>query len=182
MKIKVSTLSAPLKVTVTGTEDWLTGIYENFPVPPGAQPTLVKAQIDLKPDGYGRVEVQGHLEFQPFLSCSRCADMVPWQVNQNFTVSFRPEPNVETLEKEVDLQSEDLDIYYFENEAIDLEALLNDLIQTSIPSQVIPKSNDGKNCVVCLETLSDGLIYESETPDDDKNNPFAVLKNLKLPQ
>lgn len=182
MKIKVSTLTAPLTVTVTGTEDWLNGIYENFPAPKGAQPSFVKAQINLRPDEYGRVEVQGQFEYQPFLSCSRCADMIPWAISQSFTVSFRPEPSAETLEKEVDLQAEDLDIYYFEDAAINLEELLNDLIQTSIPSQVIPKSADGKNCAVCLETLSDGLIYESETTDDDKTNPFAVLKNLKLPE
>jgi len=180
MKIKIQDLITPMTLTVTGTEGWLSAIYEGFPVPAGTEVPRLKAHLTLTPDGYGRVDVTGLLEYAPLLTCSRCADPVTWPIQQTFRVNYRSEPVADDREK--DLQSHDLDTYYFQNDAINIEELINDLIETNIPTQVLRRSADGNSCAVCLTTLHETLVFETSTQDNEQDNPFAVLKKLKLPQ
>ena len=111
------------------------------------------------------------------MTCSRCTDLIPWTIDRDFEVEFRPA--VKEFEKESDLNTEELDYYYLDEQScINLEELINDQVQTAFPSQLILKSEDGRSCLQCHNDITTPLV--SSTAEDGARNPFSILKNIKL--
>jgi uncharacterized metal-binding protein YceD (DUF177 family) len=176
MKIKVDDLPQQgRRIDIKGDEDWLAKIYRTFPEPIESQ-AAIKAQADIVPDNYGFVTVTGHLTFAPNVNCSRCDQLIPWPLERQFNVEFRP-ANANPP-KEIDLEAEELEYYYLDEAGhLDLEIVLNDTIQTAFPAKLLCASDDGQTCKHCHIDLNDNLVYHSG--DFKRPNPFSVLKNIK---
>ena len=180
MKIKLKDLELAAKVVdIVGSEDWLAELYQSFPAPPkGRDKPLITGALEVKSDGYGYASLKGHLTFSPYVTCSRCADPIQWNLDRDLVARFKPKDDIAEA-REVDLVPEDLDFYYIEDGTLDLLQVLIDSIVGWLPSQLVKRSKDGKSCVVCNEDISDTSVYRSKTKEEE--SPFAALKNLKLP-
>lgn len=178
MKIKRDDIPKPGKtLTISGDEAWLASIYEAFHRQNLKENRRITGSLLIQADAYGFVQVRGEIRFEPLLSCSRCADLVSWELARQVDVEFRPKPTEQ--DREVDLSPEELDYYYLDEDAcVDLELLVNDTIQTAIPTQVIVRSDDGRCCTVCQSDISSPLVSGSSS--DEQDSPFAILKNIKL--
>lgn len=182
MRFKVEELRNPVPIVIKGDEVWLREIYATFDQKKPGEGPLITGEMTLTPADYGVYYLEGELAYTPSVPCGRCVDRIPWEIKRSFSLRFltpyQDEESDEPLEK--DLTPEDLDDYYIENKEIDIEPVLNDLIQTALPTRLIKTTADGKACAICLEDIEKPLVYEQQSAADA--SPFAVLKKLKLPE
>lgn len=185
MKISINDLNPSRRLPISGSETWLARLYGDFPAPEGSAPPIT-GELELTRDDGGCVTVTGALNYAPFLPCSRCAKPLPWPLRMEVEARYYPE-DVNPAPREKNLSKADLDAYYLIDHAVDLEELVNDAVQTALPSQILSVDGNGENCAVCQEDVSTPYVYiEDETKKpgaepDEKASPFAVLKGLKLP-
>lgn len=180
MKIKVADLKEPLVVKVSGNEDWLKTIYSYFPAPKETNAPLIQSELTITAKGYGIVEVQGNITYSPFIECSRCAEPLQWSIHRDVELMYRELPENESP-RERELTLKDMDDFYVRDGLIDLELIINEEIQLEIPGTTVPKDSEGRGCTVCTEQAEKGGTTYSTPEHTERENPFAVLKNLKLP-
>ncbi|MBC7659657.1 MAG: DUF177 domain-containing protein [Chitinophagaceae bacterium] len=187
MKVLVKDMREPKVINIQGTEPWLNEIYASFL---GSEGFGLKGQVTVTPEDYGLYTVEGKIEYVPLVGCSRCDREIPWPINRAISVRFIDRVAAESsfeIEGEVgdemierDLVSEDLDTYYLEPSGeLDVEMVINDIVQTALPTRLILTDKNGKSCLVCHENIDTPIVYKDSADAD--MNPFAALKNLKLP-
>lgn len=180
MKLQVADIHRPQVIEIQGKEDWLQDIYENLRLA-SDRGSLIQGHIEIQPLEYGQVQVAGRIQVCPQLSCSRCADSIPWPIDQTFRASFRSTDEI-PQESHLELRSDELEAYFIDEQGcIDIESLINDIIQIEIPQQVLARDPQTGECRHCGIDIASDVVYES-APKSEDENPFAVLKNLKLKQ
>jgi uncharacterized metal-binding protein YceD (DUF177 family) len=184
MKLKAEELRSPKTITISGDEPWLHLIYESFNIE-GAAPLerRITGSLTVTPSTYGLYQVEGQVQFTPTVSCSRCEDMIPWEISRKIKVRYLEQAPLEDEEEELerDLEPSDMDAYYIDAQGmIDLEVVINDFIQTALPTRLVKTAPDGKTCLICHKDVSTKTVYQDEVKPEQ--SPFAVLKNLKLPK
>ena len=189
MKIKTSSLVKPQTVSIQGDEPWLESIYTSFVE--GATPARLTGQLTLTPDTAGFGRVKGEISYTPLVDCSRCAEAIPWPINEKIDVLFRPAKSRDNAElqahsqKEYLLAREDLDDYVMDNGQLDLEELINDTVQMTIPLQTVPVVEGelgSSNCGICGIDLEQDQVY-GEAPVSDFASKLAnrTAKNSLKP-
>lgn len=180
MKLKAEDLRSPKTIAISGDEDWLNLIYESFA---DGRPNQQKitGSLTVIPSHYGRYDVEGEVRFTPSVSCSRCEDMIPWEISRKVKVRFLEQAPLEEDEVERDLEPSDMDAYYLDEKGyLDLEIVVNDFIQTALPTRLVKTAADGKSCLVCHKDVSSKYAFKDEIKPEQ--SPFAALQNLKLPK
>jgi uncharacterized metal-binding protein YceD (DUF177 family) len=183
MKLKAEDLRSPQTITISGDEPWLRLIYESFDIR-GAAPAArrITGSLTVTPRNYGLYDIEGEVQFTPTVSCSRCEDMIPWEISRKIKVRYLEQAPLDEAEEEIerDLEPEDMDAYYIDAQGmIDLEVVINDFIQTALPTRLVKTAPDGKSCLICHKDVSSKAVFKDEVKPEQ--SPFAVLKNLKLP-
>jgi len=89
MKIKAISLIQPLKITISGDEPWLLPIYETFAT--GPTQARLSGSLEVVRESSGFVHVGGRIRVTPYVECSRCADPIPWPIDEVVDATFRPE-------------------------------------------------------------------------------------------
>ena len=106
--------------------------------------------------------VEGIIELDIVLTCQRCLDNLPIALKVNFNLAFVRN----------DQQSEELDshyeIYVIEEEELATFDLISDEILLSIP--MVPTHDYD-----CIKEINEQEIVEGKS-----ENPFAILKKLKI--
>ncbi len=178
MKIKTRKLFNSLVVNVSGSEDWLSAIYQLFPSPTEANQPKIAATLQISPiDETRYYAVKGTIQYAPFVACSRCNEPINWPINVSFSVRYQPDDDGEAGVDKI-LTREELDYYFLDAQGdIDLEALLNEQIQLAVPSKTILVAEDGHHCRICLSPLMRADLPISST--GNQNSPFAKLAALK---
>ena len=113
--------------------------------------------------------------YAPMVPCSRCEQTIAWPLAIEVEALFRPESE-ENRDRDVTLTEAELDHYYLEGDAVDLEQLVTDLVQTALPTQLVQTSDDGSSCKICLTDLRETQVYGAR---GGKASPFADLAKLK---
>ncbi len=181
MRFKIEELREPKQIEIKGDEPWLALIYKSFGLHGREDEPRLSGYFHISPNQYGAFHVKGEISFTPKVSCGRCELQIPWEIKRTLNVRYLlPFKDEDGVEAERDLSPEDLDDYYIENDEIDIELSINDIVQTAIPSRLIKLTPDGKACAVCLENVEEAVVYEQKGAAE--NNPFAILKDLKLPE
>ena len=107
--------------------------------------------------------LDGEISLNIYLTCQRCLEELPFSLDLSFSMAFvKNENQAEELSKH-------LEIYLFEDKELSLIDLISDEILLSIP--MVPKHN-----LDCLSSFKENNNYEQ-----GKENPFAILKNIKKP-
>ena len=71
-------------------------------------------------------------------------------------------------------------VEYAENEHFDMGEYVHEAIAITIPFKPVPDADEKGDCRVCgLNQKTHNFSYD-EKMEDEKPNPFAVLKNLKI--
>lgn len=179
MKINVKELNPNFDLEITGQEPWLERIYGDFPVDPETPRPTISGHLVIELEEAGTVVVRGRLAYAPVVPCSRCAFGVSCPLDLRISTRFLPAAYNETP-REKNLSMAELDAYYIEDDMVDLEQLLNDEIQTAIPSQLTPSSESDPSCPACKNDLSGGKVYGPEDSKTADTSPFAKLRDLKL--
>ncbi|HYX32083.1 MAG TPA: DUF177 domain-containing protein [Oligoflexus sp.] len=186
MKLKAEELRSPLTVTISGDEPWLGLIYQSFDMKgPAPSERRITGSLKVTPTNYGLYDIEGDVQFTPSVSCSRCEDQIAWPIQRKIKVRYLEQTPLdeEEIKEEIerDLEPSDMDAYYIDPQGmIDLEVVVNDFIQTALPTRLVKTSADGKSCLICHKDVSEKTVFKDAVKPE--HSPFAVLKNLKLPE
>jgi uncharacterized metal-binding protein YceD (DUF177 family) len=192
MRVHLRELTPTKTIVLKGDETWLAGLYGDFPLSnPKTAPLTGSLTLDLEESG--SVQVTGTLQFGPTVPCSRCEKTLSWPLAIEVDARYLP-PTGEALPRDKTLKASEVESYYLEYQEVDLEALVNDVVQTSLPTRYVQENEDGTACLPCGADLTVDHLWSSESADGPKSserapakaakdgapNPFEVLKDLKL--
>lgn len=190
MKVSVKDLKKPLNIRISGDEPWLGQIHASFALgdgdscAPGVRESgrKVTGVLDLYVDSGGCVKVSGKLNYEPLVPCSRCDLAIPCDVSQGVDALFKPASAHQDERREVTLNEGDLDERFISDGAVDLEELLNDLIQTAVPTQTAQAVAGTSDCRFCKADISAPRVFSTGGDDGEagSDSPFAKLAGLKV--
>ena len=150
------TTQASMTLVLLGSEEWLRAIYASFR--PSA--SVLTGRVKVVPSHAGQVEVEGDLNYEPLVNCSRCWDEVVCPLQVKFKACYRKYRR-QKLPKTLTLRKEDFDVYYYDGERIDLSELINERVQLALPDSTVPVGENGSSCEHCRVDLCDPLVYET---------------------
>jgi uncharacterized protein len=117
----------------------------------------------------------GHLSTVLATACARCLEETQFPVQADFSYTLLPASG--TGKDEVELQTEDLEIEYYEGEIIDLDPLIAEQVLLQIPMKVLCRESCQGLCPQCGANLSRGGCNCRKDFIDPR---WAVLKDIKL--
>lgn len=136
-----------------------------------------EADLDLYIEGEN-VFVRGKLQGWVEVACSRCVGPVRISVDEPLHVTYVPRaalPESSEEDEEVQLSEEDLELYPYENQEIDLQPLLREQIIMAVPFAPLCAEDCKGLCPSC------GIDRNHETCDCEPpiDPRLAALKDLK---
>ncbi|MFN2442481.1 MAG: DUF177 domain-containing protein [Thermoanaerobaculia bacterium] len=95
--------------------------------------------------------LSGAVEYTADLLCSRCLDPFPFAIRSDFHLTYLPRPAAESAEslEEVEVAGEQLDEEYYEEPHIDLQPVILEQVQLSLPMKALCDEGCKGLCVVC---------------------------------
>lgn len=122
------------------------------------------------------VYFRGKIAASIILTCARCLKDFNSSIKTAMQVDFLPTEN-KPKEEETELETSDLDIYYYDNAKINLFEPVRDQLVISIPIKPLCNVNCGGLCPRCGQNLNE---KKCNCPDDLKIDPrLAPLEKLK---
>jgi uncharacterized metal-binding protein YceD (DUF177 family) len=172
MKLSVSSLKFPHRITVTNEAPWVLFIAQhlNANAPPAAG---IAGELVLKQDSAGFIHVGGSLSAAANLPCDRCGSDLDFPIAVDVKATFRP-PYESSVPREMSLSEEDFEVYFIENGELDIEVLVHDTLQCALPLHILCENAGQPPCAGPDQGLTASAFGESE-----RESPFAILKNLK---
>lgn len=174
------------EVSSTLVSDWVKGLpmRDALGAPEGdPQAGEGVADLDLYADGahaFASGTFKGHLT----VACSRCVGPVRLELDETLRVTFMPpgempdeEEDQAGSEEGPEVRSEDLDVFPYDGEKIDLEPLLREQFVLAIPFAPLCSEECKGLCPQCGIDRNSGTC-NCEKPIDPR---LAALKGLKLP-
>lgn len=125
-------------------------------------------------------QVEGHFKTRLRIGCSRCLKDFDSPLASDFTLTYTKEvPGLMDVlnEKEIELKLEEIGLFYFRGEEINLQQGIQEQVVMAFPLQ--PLCN--KNCKgLCPQCGADLNREDCGCRREPQSHPFAVLKKLKL--
>jgi len=141
------------------------------------------AELELYADGahaFATGTFKGHLH----VACSRCVGDVQLDLDEKLHVTFMPPSEMPSDENEIEgdgegaeVATEDLDLFPYDGERIDLEPLFREQFVLAVPFSPLCREDCKGLCGQCGIDLNSGTCA-CEKPIDPR---LAALKGLKLP-
>jgi len=141
-----------------------------------------KADLELYADGE-HVFVSGAFVGHLTVACSRCVEPMKLQIDEQLRVTFMPRHELPEDDEEgegeegLEVSDEDLDLFPYEGEWVDLEPLFRELFVLAIPFAPLCMEECQGLCSQCGINRNSGTCT-CEKPGDPR---LAALKGLKLP-
>jgi len=139
--------------------------------------------LEFDTDVLGNRFVTGHADAQVVLQCQRCMDNYQLDLNCEISIAF-----VQNDLEQVKAEDSNYDIFWLEKkELFDPRVLIEDELLLALPQiPMHPESEIGKDCDVRVKFLDKDAVMEenadnklNNSEQNDKNNPFAILSQLK---
>ena len=156
---------------------------------PAGDPDAGSAQVrvQLHGDEDGNVYARGTLNGWFALGCSRCVEPVKVAFSESLDATFRPTGTIpgdngaadelsDSDDLGLELSDEDLDLYSYEGEAIDLELLLREQLVLAVPFAPLCSEDCQGLCPQCGADKNREPCA-CEPPIDPR---LAALQNIKL--
>jgi uncharacterized metal-binding protein YceD (DUF177 family) len=169
---------------------------------PRSRPTQVTFTLRRVDD---LIHVTGKVKTQLFLLCSLCADAFQHAIQTQFHVLLTQTPIYAETPREtsrkntydsgtddsgfeeddedldddtppLNMSASDFEVSVVTEPAADLKDILNEQIILTLPMQPKPPKDDKGDCVKCGKSQ---IAFQPDQQESLKENPFAVLKNLK---
>ena len=118
-------------------------------------------------NGEAEIVAEGWLKGEVVQSCVATGEAVPAELDEAFAIIFRPRPQSGEGEAEIELSAPDLDVVFFDGEAIDLGEAVAETLALSLDPY--PRSAE---TAAALEAAG----VKSEEEARAASSPFAALK------
>jgi len=94
------------------------------------------------------VSIEGPVALEAILSCSRCLDEFRLPLSLNMAIKLTPKSEL-PCSSEMELHSEDLDVYYYEGDEIDIDPFVYEEVMLNIPVRPLCKEECKGICGNC---------------------------------
>jgi uncharacterized protein len=178
MKLSISTLNEGENALEFNSirDSWLKNLISriereggfHFETPLGLDLRLTK----LEPDYY----LRGKMNYCIAVPCARCAESFKMPVDQAFELALSHVKSAEAGSEKISEESEELDINFFSGNEIDLEPMVEEQFQLSLPYKALCSNNCRGVCQKCGKNLNQG---NCDCKSDSETNPFSILKQIK---
>jgi len=124
------------------------------------------------------IQLTGSVACRLSLTCGRCLDVFAYPVLTNMDIEItQKRPSYEA--HELELRGEDLDVYYFENDEIDLDALIYEEVLLDIPMKPLCREECRGLCDTCGKNRNHEACSCDKMPDTplgEKLKSFLALQ------
>ncbi len=186
MKVRLAEL--PVSRTVTMTNEFVREVLVPLPIraalerpadDPSAGEAVAVLEIIGEGDGGHGVFVRGPLRGWVEVACSRCVGIVRVALDESLLVTYLPKDDVPVDDEEDDIEvgADDLDVYPYEGEELDLEPLLREQIVMAVPYAPLCREDCLGLCQMCGADKNKTPCQCDPEPIDPR---LASLKDLKL--
>lgn len=142
------------------------------------------ADLELYSEGT-HVFATGTFKGELTVACSRCVEPVKLPIDERLMVTFMPKHEMPAEDEEApaaegegpEVAAEDLDLFPYEGEHVDLEPLFREQFVLAVPYAPLCREDCKGLCPQCGIDRNSGTCA-CEKPIDPR---LAALKNLKLP-
>ncbi len=186
IKVKLSDLPAHRHIELPST--FVREAIEGLPLytvleRPAEDPEAGQATADLNLYAEsGNVFARGKLKGWLAAACSRCVNSVKVPVDETITVTFMPRHQLPAedagpVDEGTDITEDDLDLFPYEGEEIDLAPLLREQLVLAVPFAPLCSEGCKGLCPVCGTDLNVTSCSCDRTSIDPR---LAALKDIKL--
>lgn len=143
-------------------------------------------EVDIYAEG-AHVHASGTMTGHVTVACSRCVGASAIPIDEHVLATYMPAAELAALEAEkegapeaeegVELAAEDLDVYAFDGESVDLEPVIREQLILAVPYAPLCREDCKGLCPQCGVDRN----VESCTCEKPTDPRFAALKGLKLP-
>ncbi|MCJ7680144.1 MAG: DUF177 domain-containing protein [Candidatus Aminicenantes bacterium] len=124
----------------------------------------VQAELYVKKIGE-EVFVKGHISTLLSFVCDRCLSQYEFPVDSDFDLFYFPEELDETKDQ---LDSDDMNMYYYQERQIDLRELALEQLNLTFPYKTICRQDCQGICPVCGKIVREGLCSCEKTESDPR--------------
>ncbi len=100
------------------------------------------------------MRLRGNIKASVTASCDRCLKDVSMQIEIPFDLFYAPEDEVASRTGEVELHDRDLNFSFYENDEIDLDEMVLEQLELSLPSRVLCLDDCRGLCPQCGADLN----------------------------
>ena len=131
-------------------------------------PVALSGNLDLQVTSR-RVAVRGSVEAQSPAHCDRCGESTERSIQTEISLSYLPEND--SMDAELELRADDLDVGWYRDGEIDLGDVLREALALALPSRTL--CSDSAGCDARTEALLE-RERAAEAP-----SAFAALRQLQ---
>ncbi len=122
-----------------------------------------------------QTDVEGTINADAEIDCTRCLSPIATQLDINFDVSFVTEENFAD-EKETELEADDMATDVFDGDKLDLKQLVREQVLLDLPTQVFCKEDCKGLCEKCGANRN---LINCDCEQSEIDPRWSALKNLK---
>jgi uncharacterized protein len=109
------------------------------------------------------------------LRCARCLEVVPFRLNQDFDLLYRPQ-GIDAGKDEISITVADAEIGYYRGGGLQLEDLLKEQVLLGVPFRTLCRENCQGLCPQCGRNLNQGACECVRESTDPRWSALAGLK------
>jgi uncharacterized protein len=139
-------------------------------------PLHVEGGAELLNNTLGEVRIKGKLNVGLEMDCDRCLDPVPYLLETDFDLFYRPAPADSAPGHEVELDDGESQVGFYEGAGIELGDIIREHILLSIPMQMVCGEGCQGICPICGVNRNTGECHCETKPADDR---WTALRGLR---
>lgn len=122
------------------------------------------------------LRVEGSLETGIRFRCSRCTKEFSKAFSADFDLTYLPQPRWSSEKAEIELKYEDMEIAYYDGVAFDVNLMVLEQIELTIPMKFVCREDCRGLCYKCGSDLNEGPCPCSNEETDSR---MSVLLEFK---
>jgi len=139
-------------------------------------PLHVTGSAECVEDSEGQFHVQGTYSVEMEAQCDRCLGRARFPLNAGFDLFYRPASEI-AREEEVEIDSGEAEIGFYEGGGIELEEILREQVLLALPMQRVCSEACKGICPVCGKNRNETACDCHATKADDR---WRALRKLEL--
>ena len=124
----------------------------------------------------GDLQVDGTVDTELRCRCARCASEFRRQLAARFNISYLPQPAGVKESEEIELKYEDMDIGFYDGIRLDVDLMVMEQIELSLPMKFVCREECRGLCYRCGKDLNEGPC---SCPQEAGDPRLSVLLEFK---
>jgi uncharacterized protein len=124
--------------------------------------------------------VDGTLETSIRFRCSRCTKEFYRPFSTQYDLSYLPQPKWTDKDGEIELKYEDMEVAYYDGVAFDVDLMVLEQIELSMPMKFVCREDCKGLCYQCGADLNEGACLCKNEETDSRLSVLLDFKNKKM--